>query len=233
MSKAPVNNARDSAKDNRRPAGSRLLRSWLVITLATAGVAVLGTLWVGVATGRLEAQDSSRSAEEPTGSMSQQVSPVFTTARRSFLDALKEYFSWQSKPVQPVAFNHKVHVEGLECLDCHTGAAQGPDAGIPSVSFCMSCHQAIAVDNPEIKKLTAYADKGQEPPWEPVFWFYPGAHVRFRHAPHVRNGVDCKECHGDMSQRTVAVRTKDLSMKFCLDCHKAKGVSVDCIVCHN
>ena len=120
----------------------------------------------------------------------------------------------------------------LECTSCHEGVTQGPDAGIPSVSFCMACHQAIAVDNPEIKKLTAYADKGQDVPWQRVYWFYPERHVRFWHSPHINAGVNCKECHGDLSQQTVAVRSKDLNMNFCLSCHRAKGVSVDCTTCH-
>jgi len=195
---------------------------------------VLEALWLGVTTKRLEAQESSPTAKGSFDSMSKGVSPVFTTARHSWLEAVKEYFSIQPTPVQPIAFNHKIHIQNaLQCADCHAGATQGPDAGIPSAGLCMSCHQDIDADKPEIKKLAAYAAKGQEPPWQPVFWFYPEVHVRFQHAPHIRNGVGCELCHGDMSQRTVAVKTKDLSMNFCLTCHKAKGVSVDCIVCHN
>jgi hypothetical protein len=96
----------------------------------------------------------------------------------------------------------------------------------------MACHQAIAVDNPEIKKLAAYADKGQDVPWQRVYWFYPERHVRFWHSPHINAGVRCDECHGDLSRQTVAVRSKNLNMNFCLNCHRAKGVSVDCTTCH-
>jgi hypothetical protein len=117
-------------------------------------------------------------------------------------------------------------------MGCHAGAAQGPDAGIPSISFCMACHQVIAAQKPEIKKLTAYSDKGQDVPWQRVYWFYPVKHVRFRHSPHIRARVGCEECHGDLSQQTVAVRSKDLTMNFCLNCHWAKGVPVDCTTCH-
>jgi cytochrome c1 len=96
----------------------------------------------------------------------------------------------------------------------------------------MACHQVIATGNPEIKKLTAYAAKGQDVPWQRVYWFYPAVHLRFQHAPHIRNGIACEQCHGDLSKQTVAVRTTDLTMNFCLSCHKAKAVSVDCITCH-
>ena len=158
---------------------------------------------------------------------------VFTPARATLADAFKEYIGWQPTPVQPIAFNHKIHLQNsIDCANCHEGVTQGPNAGIPSVSFCMACHQAVAMDNPEIKKLAAYADKGQDVPWQRVYWFYPERHVRFWHSPHINAGVTCKECHGDLSQQTVAVRSKDLTMNFCLNCHRAKGVSVDCTTCH-
>jgi hypothetical protein len=158
---------------------------------------------------------------------------VFTPARSSFFDAFQEYVGWQPTPVQPIAFNHKIHLQNnIDCTNCHEGVTQGPNAGIPSVSFCMACHQAIAIDKPEIKKLAAYSDKGQDVPWQRVYWFYPERHVRFWHSPHINAGVNCKECHGDVAQQTVAVRSKDLTMDFCLSCHRAKGVSVDCTTCH-
>jgi formamidopyrimidine-DNA glycosylase len=163
----------------------------------------------------------------------EEISPIFTPAHRSIFDAVREFFSLQSTPVQPIAFNHKVHIKnGFQCTSCHAGVTHGPDAGIPSVSFCMACHQVIAANHPEIKKLAAYANKGQDVPWQHVYWFYPGTHVRFWHSPHIRNGIGCEQCHGDMSQQTVAVRTKNLTMNFCLNCHRAKSVSVDCTTCH-
>ena len=158
---------------------------------------------------------------------------VFTPGRASLADAFKEYVGWQPTPVQPIAFNHKIHLQNnIDCTNCHEGVTQGPNAGTPSVSFCMACHQAVAMDKPEIKKLAAYADKGQDVPWQRVYWFYPERHVRFWHSPHINAGVNCKECHGDLAQQTVAVHSKDLTMNFCLNCHRAKGVSVDCTTCH-
>jgi hypothetical protein len=158
---------------------------------------------------------------------------VFTTARPSVIAAFREYLGWQPTPVQPIAFNHKIHLQNnIDCTNCHDGVTQGPAAGIPSVSFCMACHQAVAVDKPEIKQLAAYADKGQDVPWQRVYWFYPETHVRFQHSPHINAGLNCKECHGDVSQQTVAVKSKNLNMNFCLSCHRAKGASVDCTTCH-
>jgi Cytochrome c7 and related cytochrome c len=196
-----------------------------------ASAVMLGAFAVSAAISHTAAYHSTAFAQSPpawAGSVS-----VFTTARPSLIDAFKEYLGWQSAPVQPIAFNHKIHVQNnIDCTSCHQGVTQGPDAGIPSVGFCMACHQAIAVDKPEIKKLAAYADKGQDVPWQHVYWFYPETHVRFRHSPHINAGVNCNECHGDLAQQTVAVRSRNLTMNFCLSCHRAKGASVDCTTCH-
>jgi hypothetical protein len=200
------------------------------VTFSTATL-----LWVAIRDRKVEAVSSSASVTDvPEPANRPEFSPVFKPGREPFIDSVKEYLQLQSTPVQPIAFNHQLHLKnGMECVSCHVGVTEGPDAGIPSVSFCMACHQEVATNNPEIKKLTAYAAKEQDIPWESVYWFYPSEHVRFWHAPHIRAGIDCKECHGDMTQQTVAVRSKKLNMNFCISCHRAKGASADCTTCHN
>ncbi len=160
-------------------------------------------------------------------------SALFTPAHRGVLDAVKEFFGYRPAPKQPVAFPHKVHLaKGIDCTACHLGVERGPNAGLPSVKLCMTCHQVIAADRPEIKKVAAYYARGEEIPWQRVYGYYPSAHVKFNHAPHIRAGVDCKSCHGDMTQQTVAVRSIDLDMRYCLDCHWQKKASIDCTACH-
>jgi hypothetical protein len=158
----------------------------------------------------------------------------FTTAHPSVMSAAKDFFDeYPAHVEQPIAFTHKVHLKnGMRCTDCHKGVADGPDASIPNVQFCMTCHQVIATDKPEIKKMAAYQKKGQQFPWRRVYWFYPSDHVKFRHGPHIRAGVDCATCHGDMRQETVAVRKAGLTMGFCVDCHLEKKASTDCTTCH-
>lgn len=169
-------------------------------------------------------------AETPAQSQSSQ---VFTPAHPSFRNALMDFFNLHRKPVQPIAFTHKVHLaNGLECTDCHVGVDKGPDARIPGVSFCMTCHQVVATEKPEIKKLAAYPSRGEDIPWQRVYDYSPTAHVKFNHAPHIRAGVDCATCHGDMRQRTVAVRSVDMTMGYCINCHKLKKASIDCTTCH-
>jgi formamidopyrimidine-DNA glycosylase len=221
---------REGSRSNPRRRGFQRFAVLLAVTFSAAVF-----LWVGIRERKVEALSTSLSAAETSvAAMPADFSPVFKPSREPFIDSVKEYFQLQSTPVQPIAFNHQLHLKnGMECASCHMGVTEGPDAGIPSVSFCMACHQEVATNNPEIKKLTAYAAKEQEIPWKPVYWFYPSEHVRFWHAPHIRAGVDCKECHGDMTQQTVAVRSKKLNMNFCISCHRAKGASADCTTCHN
>jgi len=158
---------------------------------------------------------------------------VFTPAHASAWDAVRDFFDARTAPVQPIAYTHKVHLaNGMQCVQCHVGVDTGPDAGLPSVKLCMICHQAIAVDKPEIQKLAAYYQRGEDIPWQRVYDYPHEAHVKFNHAPHIRAGVDCKLCHGDMTRQTVAVRSVDLNMGYCVDCHKARRASIECDTCH-
>ena len=193
-------------------------------------VAVLGVVVLGGALviRSMPAQDSTASAQSSAPS-----SAVFTLGHRSVADAVREFFGTRPKPVQPIAYTHKVHLaNGMQCTDCHVGVDRGPDARIPSVNFCMTCHQVIATDKPEIKKLAAYKARGEDIPWQRVYGFEPSAHVKFNHAPHIRAGVDCSTCHGDMHTQTVAERKVDHTMGFCVSCHKQNNASIDCLTCH-
>lgn len=161
---------------------------------------------------------------------------VFTPAHRTVVDAVRDFFGIRPTPEQPIPFPHKVHIaKGLACTDyCHESAAKGPIAGLPSVKTCMICHSAIATDRPVIQRITTeYSDKGLDIPWQRVYGFTAPAHVRFNHAPHIRAAVECATCHGDIAQQTVAERNVDLTMGFCINCHRAKNASNECLTCHD
>jgi len=160
-------------------------------------------------------------------------SSVFTPAHRTVGDATRDFFNLRPPPQQPLPFPHKVHIaKKAACTDCHETVERGPIAGIPSVKTCMICHSQIATDKPLIKQVTAYSEKGVEIPWQRVYGFTHGAHVRFNHAPHIRANVDCATCHGDLAQQTVAERSVNHTMGFCVDCHRQKKASNDCLTCH-
>ncbi len=173
-------------------------------------------------------------AEQGAGNAVQsQTSPVFTPAHRSLTDAIRDFFGVHPTPVQPIAYTHKVHLaNGMECTNCHTNVENGPVAGIPSIKLCMMCHQVVATDKPEIKKMAALYARGEDIRWQRVYDYSATSHLKFNHAPHIRAKVECITCHGDMRQRTVALRTVNMNMGFCVNCHKLKKVSVECITCH-
>ena len=168
------------------------------------------------------------------GSQPSQVSSsVFTPAHRTTGEAVRDFFAMRPAAVQPIPFPHKTHLaKKAVCADCHETADKGPIAGIPSVKTCMICHSQIATDRPLIKQVTSYSEKGIEIPWQRVYGFTHEAHVRFNHAPHIRASVDCKTCHGDLASQTVAERSVDLNMGFCVNCHRQKNAPNECLTCH-
>ena len=158
---------------------------------------------------------------------------VFTPAHRTRGAATRAVFDIRPKAEQPIPFPHKTHIDKKAvCVDCHESVEKGPIAGIPSVKTCMICHSQIATDKPLIKQVTDYFDKGIEIPWQRVYGDTREAHVRFNHAPHVRAEVACATCHGDVAQQTVAERSVNHSMGFCVNCHREKKASNDCLTCH-
>ena len=201
---------------------SRSFKWWVCVAGVLLGVSFAA--WLAMEQ-PLKAQSPAPSAAEDTG--------VFTTAHSSVAEAVREFFGIRPKPVQPIAFPHNVHLaNGLQCVFCHAGVDQGPDAAIPGVSVCMTCHIAIATDKPEVKKVAAYQTRGEDIPWQRVYGFEPSAHVKFNHAPHIKAGVDCATCHGDMSKVTVAQRTVNHTMGFCITCHQQNKAPLDCVTCH-
>jgi hypothetical protein len=133
---------------------------------------------------------------------------------------------------QPIDFSHEHHVTeiGIDCQFCHAYARRGPVAGIPSVQRCAGCHQTVLSERPEIVKVLEYWDNKEPIPWVRVHDLPD--YVRFSHKPHIRAGVNCANCHGDVAHMEAAVQVESLSMGWCLDCHKEREASRDCLVCH-
>lgn len=159
---------------------------------------------------------------------------MFTPAHRTTLEAARDFFGVRRAARQPIAFPHRVHIEkGLKCTEyCHESVTKGPIAGLPSVKICMICHAAIATDRPIIQTIADYESKGVDLAWQRVYGYAAESHVRFNHAPHIRASVECATCHGNVAGQTVAERASDLTMGFCVGCHKARNAPNDCLTCH-
>lgn len=137
---------------------------------------------------------------------------------------------------QPIAYNHKLHIEtvGLSCSDCHVYASIKPSAGIPSNETCQSCHSETPLtDSSEELKLLQFISENKEIPWK-VVHNVPD-HVYFSHRRHVVGGdMSCSDCHGKVEEMTrpISVPTMKLTMEECMDCHKQKNITNDCLACH-
>jgi hypothetical protein len=133
---------------------------------------------------------------------------------------------------QPIAFSHRVHAETarLACEFCHAGARDGDLATLPSVDQCLTCHQTAKAESPEIAKLKETRDTGRRIPWVSVYRVPD--YVFFGHAPHLKAGYTCAECHGPVETRDVLQKEVSTSMNACLDCHRRKAAPQDCVSCH-
>jgi mono/diheme cytochrome c family protein len=157
------------------------------------------------------------------------------------------------EPDQPIYYSHKVHAgtNQISCLYCHGGAQESKHANIPSVNVCMNCHMAIneytgkdklytaegkEVDGTaEIQKLYEYAgfNPAVSKVWDPnkakpIEWnkvHNLPDHVYFNHSQHVKAGkVQCQTCHGEVQKMDVAYQYAELSMGWCINCHRTTQV---------
>jgi cytochrome c551/c552 len=159
------------------------------------------------------------------------------------------------QPVQPIFYSHKVHAgqNQISCLYCHGGAMEGKHANIPSVNVCMNCHMTISEYSGSAGKLyhedgtevngTAEIQKIYEAAgWDPAKKQYVNAgkeiswvkihnlpdHVFFSHAQHVNAGkVQCQTCHGEITKMDEVYQFADLSMGWCVNCHRTTKVQFD------
>ena len=155
------------------------------------------------------------------------------------------------QPEQPIYYSHTVHagINQVNCLYCHGGAQESKHANIPSVNVCMNCHMGINeyVKGPklyredgsevngtaEIQKLYQYAG------WDPATKTYTGKgkpiewirihnlpdHVYFNHSQHVKAGKQqCQTCHGEIQKMDEVYQFSDLSMGWCVNCHRETKV---------
>jgi hypothetical protein len=135
-------------------------------------------------------------------------------------------------PQQPIDFSHRAHLvaDNLDCEYCHSTARRAALAGVPPVERCMGCHRFVATRHPEVLKLTRY--------WErriPIAWVQVNVlprFVRFTHEAHERANVPCQQCHGAVEQMDRVSTAHDLTMGWCVGCHRERRAPVDCLTCH-
>ncbi|MGA2213083.1 MAG: cytochrome c3 family protein [Bryobacteraceae bacterium] len=135
-------------------------------------------------------------------------------------------------PEQPLPYSHKTHLKfGLKCADCHANRDPGQNMGIPESSKCMTCHASVAKDKPAIQKLTAFNKDKRPIPWVRVYDL-PST-ITWSHRNHLKAGLTCRMCHGDVAQLDVMTRLMNVTtMDGCVGCHKDNQADTSCGVCH-
>jgi len=123
-------------------------------------------------------------------------------------------------PNQPVEFSHALHAGklGIDCRYCHTTVDQASHAAVPAVQTCMNCHAKIGKDNPKLAPLRAAWVENKPIEWTKVHRLPDYAF--FNHSAHVTRGVGCVSCHGRVDQMEKVYQHENLSMGWCLNCHR-------------
>ncbi|MBX2846620.1 MAG: c-type cytochrome [Saprospiraceae bacterium] len=146
-------------------------------------------------------------------------------------------------PEQPIAFSHKLHAGTLEinCQYCHSSAAVSKSASIPSMNICMNCHKQVEAgptgETQQIAKIYEATGWNTETlaydlePGAPIEWdriHNLPDHVFFSHAQHVSaGGIECQTCHGPVEEMEVLTQYSNLSMGWCINCHRETKVQFE------
>lgn len=142
---------------------------------------------------------------------------------------------------------------GNVCMNCHKSvrATQGELKAEEELAAAEN-RKPEPIVSPELAKLYEMLGLGADLEPDPnkeaegIRWIrvhnLPD-YVVFDHRAHITVGVDCKECHGDVRQMRRIRQVEDLSMGWCVNCHRdanengingqAVYASTDCAVCHH
>jgi hypothetical protein len=135
-------------------------------------------------------------------------------------------------PQQPIPFNHRFHSGDLQidCMYCHTGTEKSSSGVVPAMDVCMGCHQVAGTGLDPVEEMRVLYANGQPVEWKwvnklPEF-------VQFNHRPHLRNNLECAECHGPVEEMDRVYQWAPFTMGWCLECHRSEPRSTDVATDH-
>jgi hypothetical protein len=139
------------------------------------------------------------------------------------------------------------------CMTCHRFVTAPQKAMIEQLLAARKEKRAPQpIVSPEMQKL--YDALGLDSKMEPdpskkphaIAWVRVHdlpAYACFDHRSHVRAGVTCQQCHGAVETMERVWQVSDLSMGWCVNCHRETGrtgvdgkqvkPSIDCATCHH
>jgi hypothetical protein len=137
------------------------------------------------------------------------------------------------------------------CMNCHRLVTASRDAVLEEYQKAQQARRpAGPIISPELQKLydalglddKLQADPAKKP--KPIAWVrvhnLPSFSC-FDHRSHVSAGVTCQRCHGPVEEMERVRQASDLSMGWCVNCHRESGrtgaygkkmPSTDCATCH-
>lgn len=134
-------------------------------------------------------------------------------------------------PAQPIKFSHAVHAgqNKTDCNYCHYTARISKTAGIPPGSVCLNCHFLVRNGTrsgvTEIAKVLKALDDKKAVQWVRIYRLPD--FVFFSHEQHVSaGGITCDACHGNVKEMDRLYQVTDLSMGWCINCHKTRKVNL-------
>jgi hypothetical protein len=121
---------------------------------------------------------------------------------------------------QPIQFSHAHHAGGMgiDCRYCHTSVEESAFANIPPTKTCMNCHSQIWTNAPILEPVRASLRDNTPLEWTRVHDLPD--FVYFNHGIHVKQGVGCAECHGQVDKMPLVYQKSTLFMTWCLNCHR-------------
>ncbi len=138
-----------------------------------------------------------------------------------------KYWEVGYMPEQPGSgFNHQIHAGklGIDCRYCHTHVEESPEANVPNVATCYGCHAENHLNTalPAEQKVAFVREAYKEDraiEWRRIHKL-PDYVRNFPHHVHVKAGVSCFSCHGQIMGMPVVFQSEPLSMGWCLECHR-------------
>jgi hypothetical protein len=180
-----------------------------VIAAAMLGLVALGTLALtrgdraeaaAYPSARRVASQDTGDAPAEEGSSGQAAAGQPAAAEFTAQQAIDAFYAAARGPDQPLPFNHRFHSGELQidCLYCHTGTDVSQTGVMPPLELCIGCHRVAGSGLEPVEALRGMWDTGAAVEWD---WVYKlPEFVQFNHAPHLRNGVECEECHGPVKE---------------------------------
>jgi Cytochrome c7 and related cytochrome c len=121
---------------------------------------------------------------------------------------------------QPLPFSHEHHVGGLglDCRYCHVSVEVSSFADIPPTSICLNCHSQMWAAAPALAPVHESYRTGQSIQWTKVYEL--PQYVYFDHSIHINKGIGCSDCHGRVDEMPLTWQSPNLTMSWCLSCHR-------------